>query len=188
MTVWPGGSCRTTITGRIGGNSWDDCRKRSRKRSSRTLSEECWPNGKRDMNGRHKKNRFRSKTQGMNQRKHRWVCLDCDQEWTEKQRFCPFCGSRQNQYFSSRLEYGRFRQLQLEQTAGLISNLRLQPAFPCIINGSKITTYRADFQYLDKDGETVVEDCKGLETDVFRLKKSMVEALHRITIKLVTRI
>tara|TARA_Y100001973_G_scaffold63570_1_gene93003 strand:- start:327 stop:692 length:366 start_codon:yes stop_codon:yes gene_type:complete len=66
-----------------------------------------------------------------------------------------------------------------------ITNLKLQPEFKCEIRGKKICKYRADFSYFDKkklgpDGQRgcqVVEDVKGFKTDIYRLKKKLVEAL-----------
>jgi hypothetical protein len=68
--------------------------------------------------------------------------------------------------------------------AGEITNLQFQPQFLVTIRGKKICTYKADFQYFDKTatgpeeqcGALIVEDVKGYKTDVYRLKKKMVEA------------
>ena len=60
---------------------------------------------------------------------------------------------------------------------GEITKLALQPRFPVEIEGVPICTYVADFQYL-KDGELIVEDVKGMRTQVYKLKKKMVEALY----------
>jgi len=68
-------------------------------------------------------------------------------------------------------------ELVLMQRAGEISHLQLQPAFPCIIDGQKICTYKADFKYFTAK-ECVVEDVKGVKTPVYRLKKKLVEALY----------
>jgi hypothetical protein len=38
--------------------------------------------------------------------------------------------------------------------------------------------YKADFRYKNAQGEEVVEDTKGIQTDVFKLKKKLVEALY----------
>ena len=70
--------------------------------------------------------------------------------------------------------------------AGEISHLEIHPRIRCEINGRKICDYLADFRYLDSsrsgpDGQVgcqVVEDVKGYKTDVYRLKKKLVEALY----------
>ncbi len=82
--------------------------------------------------------------------------------------------------FDSRREARRYEELKLMEKAGLISNLVLQPRFTLqekfIYKG---TTYRkidyiADFSYIrTEDDILVIEDVKGLKTDVFKLKEKM---------------
>ena len=68
--------------------------------------------------------------------------------------------------------------------ANEITNFQLQPQFLVTIKGKHICTYKADFSYFDKAatgpeeqyGALIVEDVKGFKTDVYRLKKKMVEA------------
>ena len=87
--------------------------------------------------------------------------------------------------FDSKKEAKRYEYLKDRLDAGIIADLKLQPKFDCIINGKKICTYKADFEYLlvDEIGPQgqisyyVVEDVKGFKTPVYRLKKKMVEAL-----------
>ena len=70
--------------------------------------------------------------------------------------------------------------------AGEISHLEIHPRIRCAIGGKKICDYIADFKYLDStatgpDGQAgcqVVEDVKGYRTDIYRLKKKLVEALY----------
>ena len=70
--------------------------------------------------------------------------------------------------------------------AGEISHLEIHPRIRCELNGRKICDYIADFRYLDaslegpqgQTGCTVVEDVKGYKTDVYRLKKKLVEAMY----------
>ena len=42
----------------------------------------------------------------------------------------------------------------------------------------KICKYIADFKYKDYHGDWVIEDTKGIITQVFSLKKKLVEALY----------
>ncbi len=60
-------------------------------------------------------------------------------------------------------------------------SLEVQVDFPCVVtvNGEdqKICSYIADFRY-KRGEEVVVEDTKGVITQVFRLKKKLVEALY----------
>ena len=50
------------------------------------------------------------------------------------------------------------------------------------INGEKICTYVADYTYREK-GRDVVEDCKGVKTLPYLMKKKLMWILHRITIR-----
>ena len=79
--------------------------------------------------------------------------------------------------FDSKKEATRYLVLADMARHGEITKLALQPRFPVKIEGRKICTYVADFQYL-KDGKLVVEDVKGMRTQVYKLKKKMVEALY----------
>ena len=82
--------------------------------------------------------------------------------------------------FDSIAEGSRYKELKLLERAGEISNLELQPKF-LLQEGFKKNgkTYRkieyiADFMYEEK-GQVVVEDSKGMETDVFKLKHKLFE-------------
>lgn len=84
--------------------------------------------------------------------------------------------------FDSKREANRYSELLLLEKAGEISDLVCQAPFDVVVNNKHICYYKADFQYITKEGETVVEDVKGVRTDVFILKKKLVEALYDITI------
>ena len=84
--------------------------------------------------------------------------------------------------FASKREAGRYSELKLLEQAGEITNLVLPPRYPCFVNGKLVTTYVADFQYC-KGNELHVEDAKGYKTDVYRLKKKLVEALYSFVIE-----
>jgi len=87
-------------------------------------------------------------------------------------------------HFDSKRERDRYQELKLLERAGEIRDLILQPAFPLIVNGHKIGTYRGDFQYTEcASGEQIVEDVKGVRTPVYRLKKKIVAALYGIEIR-----
>ena len=82
--------------------------------------------------------------------------------------------------FQSKKEAQRYLELKLLQKAGEISNVELQPKF--ILQEKfkkKGKTYReinyiADFKYIE-NGQVVVEDVKGLKTDVFQIKHKLFE-------------
>jgi len=92
--------------------------------------------------------------------------------------------------FHSKAEAKRYEYLKILERAGDVRNLELQPAFPVIVNGRKVCTYKADFRYIDvsKEGQcgqvgcVVVEDVKGMKTPVYKLKKKLVEALYPGTV------
>jgi hypothetical protein len=83
--------------------------------------------------------------------------------------------------FDSVREGRRYSELKILEASGEISNLELQPEFPCVVNGKKICKYRADFRYIS-NGDTVVEDSKGFRTTIYKLKKRLVEALYDVVI------
>lgn len=83
--------------------------------------------------------------------------------------------------FDSKKEAARWHQLNLEQRAGLISNLRRQVPFELTVNGRKVAKYVADFTYR-RDGEAITEDVKGVKTAVYLLKRNLMMACHGITI------
>lgn len=87
----------------------------------------------------------------------------------------------EGELFHSVGELRRFIDLQHEQRAGLIKNLQRQVEFPCAVAGVVVCSYFADFVYT-RDGREVVEDFKGYRTEIYRLKKKMVEAAYKIKI------
>ena len=96
-------------------------------------------------------------------------------------------GSKKNKYgairtevdgivFDSKYEAERWKELCLLARADHINNLKRQ--VPYILHAAgkneqqiKVGTYKADFVYETKDGCTVVEDTKGVETAMFKWKK-----------------
>jgi hypothetical protein len=53
--------------------------------------------------------------------------------------------------FASAKEAARYAQLRTLERAGLVKGLILQPRFPIVINGVKVCTYVADFEFIDDD-------------------------------------
>lgn len=80
-----------------------------------------------------------------------------------------------NDVFHSKGEYARYKELQLQVQAGLITDLRRQVRLPIVVNGVKICDYVADFVYWEK-GVEIVEDFKGARTEVYSLKKKLLAA------------
>ena len=86
-------------------------------------------------------------------------------------------------WFGSKREAMRYSDLKIQQLAGHIKNLTLQPVFPIIVNGQKVCEYRGDFSYTYmKTNRPVVEDCKGFRTPVYKLKKKLFEAIYEMEI------
>lgn len=86
--------------------------------------------------------------------------------------------------FDSAKEAKRYRELKLLERAREISNLELQPRFLLQESFRKNgKTYRkieyvADFKYTE-NGKTIVEDVKGLQTDVFKIKHKLFEKKYQ---------
>ncbi|KIC15016.1 DUF1064 domain-containing protein [Leisingera sp. ANG-Vp] len=85
----------------------------------------------------------------------------------------------------SKTEAQRWEELKVLQSAGEICGLRRQVDIPLHGRDGPIMTdggkqqrvYRADFTYVDKRlGCAVIEDRKGHETDVFKLKQAILLA------------
>lgn len=86
--------------------------------------------------------------------------------------------------FDSTHEAIRYGELRLLHLTGKIQNLRLQVPYLLIPKseyGGKIE-YIADFVY-EENGETIIEDAKGVRTPVYRLKKRLIAELYGIRIK-----
>ena len=85
--------------------------------------------------------------------------------------------------FASAKEARRYSELKVLSRAGLVKGLILQPRFPITINGVKVCEYVGDFEYRDETGARVIEDAKGVRTDVFILKSKLMRAVHGIDVK-----
>lgn len=84
--------------------------------------------------------------------------------------------------FASRAEARRYQDLLLLLAAGEIHDLKCQVRYPLVVNEVKIGTYVCDFQYRDCDGKQIVEDVKGVATQVFKIKCKLMRALYHIEI------
>jgi hypothetical protein len=78
-------------------------------------------------------------------------------------------------FFASTKEARRWAELQLMQRAGYIADLKRQVRFALDVNGVPICHYVADATYT-RLGKLVIEDTKGMATDVYRLKKKLMKA------------
>lgn len=84
--------------------------------------------------------------------------------------------------FDSRKEANRYCELKLLLNEGVIKDLHcqvsfeLQPKFRNQVTGrvERAITYVADFVYIE-NGKVVIEDVKGFRTDVYKIKRKMME-------------
>lgn len=91
--------------------------------------------------------------------------------------------------FDSQREARRYDELVLLLKAGKISDLRLQQTFTlqegyisATGDAVRAVAYKADFVYL-QDGERVVEDVKGVQTETYKIKKKLMQDWLGITIR-----
>jgi hypothetical protein len=80
--------------------------------------------------------------------------------------------------FDSKAEARRYGELTMLRDAGEISDLATHPRFTVWEGVDKAgkrekIVYEADFSYMEQQGRVVVEDVKGVMTDVFRLKQKL---------------
>lgn len=95
--------------------------------------------------------------------------------------------------FDSQAEANRYRNLALLQKAGLISDLELQVPYVLApkakLQGESRTRpavrYVADFRYTDSMGQLVVEDVKGMDTPVSRLKRHLLKTVHGVDVRVI---
>ena len=87
--------------------------------------------------------------------------------------------------FASRAEMNRYAELRMMERAGIIRDLEIQPEYilqaAYIRGGKKIQAikYRADFRYLNTSTACIiVEDCKGMKTEIYKLKKKLLLAQY----------
>lgn len=84
--------------------------------------------------------------------------------------------------FDSKGEMLRFILLESKQAAGEISELRRQVPFKLFNkHGQYESSYYADFTYIWR-GRLIVEDYKGIRTDVYKQKRRLMKECHGITI------
>lgn len=91
--------------------------------------------------------------------------------------------------FDSKREAARYLELHALLRGGEITDLKRQVPFELIppqkVHGKpwRGITYIADFTYKNADGEYVVEDVKGVRTEIYRMKKKMMWYFNKIEVK-----
>lgn len=83
--------------------------------------------------------------------------------------------------FDSKHEAERWSINLIREKAGQISGLKRQVKIPLTVNRTHCGYLIVDFAYIE-NGVTVYEDAKGFKTPLYRLKKRLVKAIHRIEI------
>lgn len=113
--------------------------------------------------------------------------------------------------FDSQGERDRYYYLQDAERRGEIIDLECQVRFKIEFNGAHICDYIADFVYkkpaapreiklhnrdpinpaistlIEQQFEKVIEDFKGVQTEVFKLKNKLMLAVNNVSIKIVTK-
>ena len=90
--------------------------------------------------------------------------------------------------FDSKKEARRWSELKLMESAGIITNLQRQVTFQLLPSQKgegrteRPANYVADFVY-QENGQTVVEDTKGMKTKEYIIKRKLMRFIHGITIK-----
>lgn len=91
----------------------------------------------------------------------------------------------------SKREARRYQELLLMQRAGVISHLQRQVRYMILPTQRdkkgrllfRKRFYVADFVYRDRDGNLVVEDAKGVRTEMYKLKKALMYKEYGILIQ-----
>jgi hypothetical protein len=83
--------------------------------------------------------------------------------------------------YHSKGESTRAGVLKYQVSIGLIYDLREQVKYPLLVNGTKIGDYIADFVYI-QDNREIVEDFKGVRTDMYKWKAKHMLAQYGIKI------
>ena len=98
--------------------------------------------------------------------------------------------------FDSAKEARRYGELKLLERAGEITHLECQPEFRIIINGEQVRALpdkrgrqgrpikvKLDFAYFEA-GKRVVEDTKGMDTPLSRLKRALVAHIYGVHVRI----
>jgi hypothetical protein len=93
--------------------------------------------------------------------------------------------TRGTEHFDSEREAKRWDELKLLAAAGEIGGLCRQVRFVVIPpNGEdRGTIYVADFLYVERSGQCVIEDAKGFATNEFKLKKKLMRQQYQIEVR-----
>ena len=82
------------------------------------------------------------------------------------------------QRYDSKFEAGHAQELDLLLRAKEIKGYDRQVNIDLIVNGYLVCQYRIDFIVYHNDGTTEFQECKGLASEVWKLKWKLFEALY----------
>jgi hypothetical protein len=90
-----------------------------------------------------------------------------------------------NLRFASKAEMRRYGVLALLQKAREIDKLEVHPKYPISINGIQVCVVEMDFAYVDRAGAPHVEDVKGRDNPLSKLKRKLFEAYTGLRVEVV---
>lgn len=103
---------------------------------------------------------------------------------------------RDGYIFDSQWEADRYSELRLLEMAGEIEHLEVKPPKYVLLDAftnqegikRRAITYQPDFRYFDCDlGQVIVEDAKGVETEVFKIKRKLFEGFYEMILRVSKR-
>lgn len=68
------------------------------------------------------------------------------------------------------------------EQAGEIRDLAIHKPYRLTVGDVFICVYESDFEYIDRRGARITEDCKGVKTDTYKIKAKLMLACHGIEI------
>ena len=86
--------------------------------------------------------------------------------------------------FDSMREAHHYGDLKLMERAGELSGIEVHPVYPIEINGMRICAVEADFRFVQR-GTIRVQDVKGMDTALSKIKRKLVKAIHGVEIEVV---
>jgi hypothetical protein len=123
-------------------------------------------------------------------RVRRWPGL----EGPKRHKFHATRAQVDGEWFDSKSEAVRYGELRMLQRAGEITGLKRQVRFPIVIDGAPVkirsdgfpngraVVYVADFVYFEGQ-QRVIEDRKGMDTPISRLKRALIEAIYHVKVR-----
>ena len=81
-------------------------------------------------------------------------------------------------YYHSKKEAAYAQELDLLKKAGEIKDWKPQHRVSLDVNGYHICNYIVDFLVTNKYGEEELHEVKGFETDLWRIKRKLLEAIY----------